>query len=202
MNPHFQVYDMLSKNTETLKYNSDYLSNFENLINRQQPKEIFDNYKSEYNMFDSFLNNSISNSSIFKEHFSTYLMTMREIRLVHVLTHEDENTDRDLQFSTEMIKSKEILFQLIIPILIKLKSLNKSYFDEKCENNYQFQIISFAVYSLFNLIISLILIFFLSKKINDTLSNGLVVLDIIPKSLKSYLIENIIDIKKKELDDE
>jgi hypothetical protein len=199
---HVSFYDMLAKNTEVAKSYQSYLTDLNNIFNKDFGQSAFPNHKDGFNLYKIFTESSSNGKSSLKEYFSNYLFLMREARTIHVRTHFDENTDRNLQYSTVLQKAEEIQEQLITPLLALIKDLSSNFYLNRIDYIELYSIICFVVFMFLFLIGSYYQLFKTTPKIEQSLEMGLSSLKVIPISLRNFIIENIVDVKKKRVDED
>ena len=199
---HVSFYDMVAKNTEIAKSYPSYLTDLNNIFIQDFGQEAFPNYKDGFNLYKAFALSSNNGKSSLKEYFSNYLYLMREVRTIHVRTHFEENTDRDLQYSTTFQKAEEIQEQLITTLLAKVKILSRDFYYSRINYIKTLSIVCFGVFLFFFIISSYFLVFKITAIIGHSLEMGLSSLKVIPISLRNFIIENIVDVKKKRVDED
>lgn len=210
--PHVTYYEMLKKNAEISRLNSSYLTELNFILERDYTNEYF--YKTNFYVPDALnayqyfeklnptTNSLKSNHNNLKEYFANYLYLMRRIRIIHVLTHDDEDTDIYLRYSDEMFRKNEILLQLILPLIDKVKNLIKGTYISNLDRTKFFSILLFVCFTVIFAILAFYIFFNVSEKISRSLDSGLSTLGIIPPTVKAYIIESLVKTKnKKELED-
>lgn len=205
---HVSYYEMLKRNAEISQLNSSYLAELNSILENDYKSDYF--YTNNFYIpqeLDAYLYfqdlnpstyTSKSNHNNLKEYFANYLYLMRRIRIMHVLTHNDDHTDYFLRYSDEMFRKNEILIQLILPLIGEVKNLIKSTYESNLNQTKFFSILLFACFTVIFAILSFYIFFNVSNKISRSLDSGLSTLGIIPPTVKAYIIESLVKTRNKK----
>jgi len=201
MNRQVTYSTLLTQNSELTTIYSQYHEGYNILINNDKGRQFFDNSSSIWNIYDYY--NSIEPGGYsLKKIFSIYILLNKNIRYQLLRLSNTTNILKRVQFSTNHQKAKEVDDMIILPLIVSISENLSGLYLSILSSTRTNSIVIFSVFICIFIVIAYYMYFSVTKRISKSLDEGLYLLELLPSSVKNYVIENIVDIKKKEDEDD